>query len=106
MQLRFGAGLQSDVVFVAVTNYFGNHGLHLVHLDGVDDEVLAVVAVFVGRVPEAVRDLADTVVKNIGETKQQRGLYVAQLQRVHHLLQVDGRASLLGRDLHMSLVVD
>lgn len=68
MQFRLGACLQPDVVLVAVAHYLAHHRLHLVHLDGVDYIVLALILVFARRTSEAFGNLADTVVENVGET--------------------------------------
>ena len=54
VQLRFGAGFKADVVLVAVAHYLFHHLAHLVHLDWIDNEVLAGVPVFFGCTLEAV----------------------------------------------------
>jgi hypothetical protein len=41
VELGLGTGFQSQVVFLAVADDFLHHRAHLIHLDGVDDEILA-----------------------------------------------------------------
>ena len=89
VELGFRTGLQTDVEFLAVAHDLLDHRSHLVHLDGIDDKVLGRVAILVGRLFEAFRDFLDTVVENIGETQQNGCRYIAHLQLVHQLLQVD-----------------
>ncbi len=83
-----------------------HHRTHLVDLDGIDDEVFRIIIIFFGGFAEAFGDFPDTVVKDVGEPQQQRCLHVAELQLVHHLLDVDRLAVLAGSDLYMSFVVD
>ena len=106
VEFGFRAGLQTDVEFLAVAHNLLDHRSHLVHLDGIDDKVLGRVAILVGRLFEAFRDFLDTVVENIGETQQNGCRYVAHLQLVHQLLQVDRSVTLAGRYGHVTLFVD
>ena len=53
VQLGFAAGFQTDVELLAVSDDFFNDLPHLVHLDGVDDEVGTLVLIFLGRFLEA-----------------------------------------------------
>ena len=46
---------------------FLNDGLHLVHLNRVYNEVLALVFVLLGSLLKAAGGLLDTVVENVGE---------------------------------------
>ena len=55
---------------------------------------------------EAVRDFFDTVVEDVGKTQQDRSTYVAHLQLVHHLFEVDGGISAAGGDDNMSFFID
>ena len=64
------------------------HRLHLVHLDGVNHIVLALVVILLRCLLEATPSLLYAVVENIGEAQQDGGRNVAQLQFVHHLAQV------------------
>ena len=106
MQFGFGARFEADVEFLAMAHDLLDHRSHLVHLDGIDDKVLGRVAILVGRLFEAFRDFLDTVVENIGETQQNGCRYIAHLQLVHQLLQVDRGITLAGRYSHVTLFVD
>ena len=106
VQLRLGTGLYAQVELTSVRDNLLDHGLHLVHLDGIDHVVLTLVVVFLGRLLEAAPGLLDTVVQDIGETQQHRGCHVAQRQFVHHLAQVNLRLVLAGRHIDITLVVD
>ena len=106
VQFGFGAGLQSKVELFSVVDHFLDYGSHLVDLDGIDDKVLALVAVFLGCLLEAAGHLLDAVVQNIGKTYQHGSSHVAQLQFVYQFLQIDGYTVLARRYHHMSLFVD
>ena len=73
MQLRLRACLQSEVELLAVADDFFHYGAHLVDLDGVDDEVLRLVSVFLGGNLEAAGSLLDAVVQDVREADQHRG---------------------------------
>ncbi len=53
VQFGLGSAFESEVELASVRDYLLHHGLHLVHLYGIDDEVLALVVVFLGRFLEA-----------------------------------------------------
>ena len=106
MQLGFGTGFEADVRFLAVAYDFFHDGAHLVHLYGVDDEVLSRVAIFVGSLFEAMGDFLDAVVENIGKTYQGGSRDVSYLKLVHQLFQVDGGGTFFGCYRHMPFFVD
>ena len=68
VQLGFGAGFKTKVIFLAVADNFFDHGAHLVDLDGVDYKVFGFVVILFGCLVEAVRGLFDTVIQYVGET--------------------------------------
>ena len=72
--MKFGlrAGFKTDVETAAMRHQFFHDRLHLVHLDGIDDEVLALVLIFFGCLLEATCQLFNSVVQDVGKT-QQRG---------------------------------
>ena len=106
MKFWFGAGLQSEVEFLSVGDDFLHHGLHLVHLDGVDHVVLSLVVVFLACFFEAAPCLFDAAVENVGESEQHRRCHIAQGQFVHHFSQVYLRGVLAGSHIDVSLFVD
>ena len=106
MKLGLGTGLQADVEPTAMRHQLLHHGLHLVDLDGVDDEVLALVVILFGRLLEAAGQLLDAVVQDVGETQQSGSRDVARTQLVHHVHQVDRHATLLGSDGNVTQFVD
>ncbi len=71
------------VEFLPVADDLFDHGPYLVDLDGVDDEVLSFVAVFLRCQFEAVGYLFDTVVKNVREAYQYGSRHVPNGQFVH-----------------------
>ena len=106
MELGLGAGLQSQVELAAVADDFLHHRLHLVHFDGVDDEVLPLVAVFLLGLLEAAGRLLDAVVQDVGKPQQDGGGDVAQCEFVHHVAQVYLRVVLTRSDKHIPLLID
>ena len=82
------------------------HRLHLVHLDGVDNEVLTLISIFVGRLLKATGSLFDTVVEDIGETQQYRRFHIAQCELIHYLTQINLRIILTRGDEYVSLVIN
>ena len=106
VELGLRAGLQSEVELASVGDNLLHHGLHLVHLDGIDYEVLALVVVLLGGLHEALRGLLDAVVENVGEAQQHRRGDVAQRKLVHDLAQVNLGCVLAGGNKHVSLFVD
>ena len=83
VKLGLRAGLKANVVALSVACDFLYHRAHLVHLDGVDYEILALVVVLLCRNLETARNLLYAVVKNVGETYKHWCSHVAQLQFIH-----------------------
>ena len=83
-----------------------DHGSHLVHLDGIYDKVPSGVFIFLGGTFETFGNLANPVVKNVGETQEEGSVDITELKSVHHVLEVDRWAALFRRDLHVSFLVD
>ena len=106
MELWFGTGLQTYVELPSVRDDLFHDGLHLVYLDGIDDEVLPLIAVLRGRLLETKGGFLDTVVKDVGKTKQHGGLHIAQGQFVHHFPQVNLRLVLAGCHVDIAFLVD
>ena len=77
MQFGLTACFQADVELLAVSDDFLHHLPHLVHLDGINDEIGALVLIFLGRLLEAAGNLVDAVVQDVGETQQHRGCHLA-----------------------------
>ena len=72
MQLRLRACLKSDVELAAMTHNLLHHLAHLVHLDGIDHKILALVVILLGSLLKAARNLLNAIIENIGETQQYR----------------------------------
>ena len=106
MEFRLGAGLESEVELLAVADDLFHHGAYLVHLDGVDDEILPLVAVLLGGFGEAVAGLLDAVVQDVGEAYQHGGGHVPHGQLVHQVSQVDLHAVFPRGHVDMSFLVD
>ena len=105
MQLRFGAGFETQVELLAMLDHLLHHGAHLIHLDRIDNEVLSLIAILLGRLLEAAGNLLDAVVQDVGEAQQHRRRNVAQLQFVHHVAQVNLYVVFAWRHVHVALVV-
>ena len=106
MEFGLRTSLQSEVELPSVRDDLFDHGLHLVHLDGIDHIVLTFIIIFLGGFLETAPRLLDPVVKNIGETEQHGRRDITQRQLVHHLTQVDLRIVLAWGDIDITLLVD
>ena len=76
MELRLGTGFQPQIEFLAMTDDFFYHRTHLIHLDGVNDKVLGLVAILIRCLLEAVRNLFNTIIQNIRKTEQHRCCHI------------------------------
>ena len=90
----------ADVLRISVASAGNDHRL------GANEAPPAVVSVFLGGMAETVGDFLDAGVEDIREAEQHGCGYVAQLQLVKHLADVDGCAAGRRRHLDMPLVVD
>ena len=106
VKLRLGAGFKTDVVFVAMADNLLHHLAHLVHLYGIDDEILAGIGVIIRGFLEAGWYFLDSVVENVRKSQEHRGGDITNLELVDHVFQVDRRASFTRTDLHMSFIID
>ncbi len=106
VQLGLRAGLESEVELASVRDDFLDHGLRLVHLHGIDDEILALIVVFLARFFEAARRLFDTAVENVGKAQQHGRRDIAQRQFVDDFAQVDLRLVLAGCHIDVSRLID
>ena len=106
MELGLGTGFQSQVELASVRDNLLYHRLHLVHLDGIYHIVLALVVVLLRGFLEAAPRLLDAVVEDVGESQQDRRLYIAQRQFVHHFPEVDLHLVLAGGHKHVSFIID
>ncbi len=106
MKLRLRSGLKSDVEFFAMADDLLHHRTHLIDLDRIDDEILGAVTIFFGRLPEALRDLFDTVVEYVGKTEQYGRRDIAHLKLIHHLLEVDRCITFARSHSHVTFFVD
>ena len=106
MQFGLRSGLQSEVELASVADDLFHHRLHLVHLDGVDDEVLPLVVVFLLGLLKATGRLLDAVVEDVGEAQQHGRGHIAQRQFVHHVAQVYLRVVFTRRHKDITFLVD
>ena len=106
--MKFGltACLQAKVVSLAMADDLLNHGTHLVHLNGENDEVLSLIVVFLAGCAETGIGLLNTAVQDIREAQKHRCCNMLGGKAVHHLLQVYACSVLLGLHIDMSLIVD
>ena len=106
MQFRFRTSLQPQIELLTVLHHLLHHRADLVHLDGVDDKILPIIAILIRRLLEAGGSLLDAVVDDVGETHQHRSRHIAQGKVVHHLLQIHLHPVLTRSHSHISLIVD
>ena len=106
MQFGFGSGFKPDVEFFPVRHDFFHHLPHLVYFYGVNDKILRIVFIFVGRFTETARYFFDPIVEDVGETKQHGRRDVAHLQFVHQIFQIDRCISFARGHLNVSFLVD
>ena len=88
-QLRLGTGLQTVIILGAELRDLLHHLPLLVHLDGVDTLVLALVIRFLDRLPEAVVQLRNAAAQQVPETEQHGNGGAALLQAFQQVAQAD-----------------
>ena len=96
MQFGFGACFQSEIEFLAVADNLLDHRTHLIHLNGIDNKILRLVAVLFRRLSETTGNLLNPVVKNVGKAHQHGRRHVTQLQFVDQVFQIEPTPSLRG----------
>ncbi|CCZ69498.1 uncharacterized protein BN759_01686 [Bacteroides sp. CAG:702] len=106
MQFGFRTCFQSQIELLAVADDFFYHGTHLVHLNGINDEVLCIVAIFLRCLSETIRNFFDTVIQNIRETHQHRCCDVPELQFIHQFFQVDCNTVFSGSHFYVTFVIN
>ena len=84
MKLGLRTCFQTYVELSSVAHNLLYHGLHLVNLDGIDDEVLCLIIIFLGCFLKATRNFLDTIVKDIRKSQQHGCADVALPELVHH----------------------
>ena len=83
-----------------------HHGLHLIDLDGEDDDVISLKIVGFGRLFKAVGGLLDAVVEYLRKAEQNRRLGISLYKVIDEFLQVYLVAVLIGSDIDVALIVD
>ena len=106
MQFGLRAGLESEVELASVAHNLLHHRLHLIDLDGIDDEVFALIVVLFRCFSEAVEGFFYSAVENVGKTQQCRCADVAQGQFVHYFAEVDAGTALDGCHADIAFFVD
>ena len=106
VQLGLAAGFKADVELLAMADDFFHHLPHLVHLDGIDDEIGPLVLIFLGRLLKAAGNLVDAVIQDVGETQQHGGRHLAGVQLVFYFGQVHRDTTALGCDRSVTVLVD
>ena len=106
VQFGFGTALKTEVVLLTVGDDFLDNGAHLIDLDGIDDEVLAAVVVFLLGTLEAIGSFLDAIVEDVGKTEQNGSGNVAFGQFVDQLAEVDANIVLARTDIGVTAFVD
>ena len=106
--MKFGLGttLETEVVLLAVGDDFLHDGAHLIDLDGIDDEVLAAVVVFLLGTFKTIGGFLNAIVEDVGETEQNGGGDVALGEFVDQLAEVDADVVLARTDVGVTAFVD
>ena len=110
-QLRLTAGFQTQLrhgfAYLACQDFF-HHGLLLVHLDGVHQQVVCLIVVFLNGLIEHLAQVIHPVVQNLWETHQYRQAHTG----FHHVFGQRIQANLVRRifgvrgDSHLTLVAN
>jgi hypothetical protein len=103
-QLGLRAGLETGAIGPAVVEHLLDHLPLLVHLDGIDAEVLALVLMLFDRDLKGAVDVGQPLAKDVPEADQDRQADSAKLQLIHQFLQVDRLFGVL-RDVHLHVPV-
>ena len=106
VQFGLGTALKTEVVLLAVGDDFLNNGAHLIDLDGIDDEVLAAVVVFLLGTLKAIGGFLNAIVEDVGKTEQNGSGDVAFGQFVDQLAEVDANIVLARTDVGVTAFVD
>ena len=106
VQLRLAACFQTEIEFAAVRDDFFHYRLHLIHLNGIDNEVFAFVIVFLCGFLKAACSLLDTAVENVGKAQKHRRSYISECQLIHNIAQINLCIILTRRDIDISLIVN
>ena len=72
MQFWLRTRFQTQVELLAMLDDFLHHGANLIDLNGVNDEVLPIVAILIGSLLEAGGSLLNTVIDDVRESHQHR----------------------------------
>jgi hypothetical protein len=97
LQLRLAPHLQPHSMWPAEVQDFLHHMPLLVHLDRVDQRVLAVVLGLLDGDGEALRQALDTGAQDVGEAEQERQSHPLRLQVLRQLVQVERALRFVGR---------
>ena len=106
MEFRFRTAFQSEVVFLAVRDNLLHHRAHLVHLDGVDDEMLPFVVIFLFCLCKASGSLFDAVVQDVGKAQQYGCRNVGIAEVFHYVCEVNLHIVLLRTYIGMTFIID
>ena len=106
MQFGLRACLQTEVELLAVVDHLFHNGTHLVHLDGINDEVLTLVTILFGCFLETTRHLLNAVVQYVGKAHQHGSRHIAQLELVDQFFQIDLHTILTRSYYNMPFLVD
>ena len=89
-----------------MADHFLHHRADLIDLDGIDDEVLCLILVFLSRIGKARGSLLNAVVDDVGEADEHGCGDVAQRQLVNHVLEIDFHSVFEWSRDHVPLIVD
>ena len=85
---------------------FLDHWAHLVDFDRENDEILALVIVFLGSFFEAGIDFLDTGVDDVRKTDQHWSRHVTELELIDKFTKVNGSTAFARRHHHVAFLVD
>ena len=82
------------------------HGLHLICLNRIDDEILTFEVILLRSFFETATGLLNTVIQYVWKSQQDRRRDIPQRQFIHHLTQIDLRIILTWCDINIASVVN
>ena len=105
MELGLGTGLKTKVKLATMGDDLLYYGLHLIHLDGIDDKVFSLVMILLGSLLKTAAGLLNTIIEYIGEAKEHGWSDISQGQLVHHLSEIYLSLILAWGDIHVTVLI-
>ena len=89
MKFWFRTTFQSEIIFLSVGDNLFYHGTHLVYLDGIDDEMLTFIVIFLLSLFKTSRSFLNAIVQNVGKTQEYGSCDVTLCEITHDVAQIN-----------------